>query len=77
MRAIDTLHLGRRRWICCWQVGEVLIDPGPTLALEHVLERRHCRRCFIECDVRFTEEELEVDRAAHVEELAAFGKRLE
>ncbi len=37
MRAIDTLHLGRRRWICCWQVGEVLIDPGPTLALEHVL----------------------------------------
>jgi glyoxylase-like metal-dependent hydrolase (beta-lactamase superfamily II) len=37
MRAIDTLHLGRRRWICCWQVGEVLIDPGPTLSLEHVL----------------------------------------
>jgi glyoxylase-like metal-dependent hydrolase (beta-lactamase superfamily II) len=37
MRAIDTQHLGRRRWICCWQVGDVLIDPGPTLALEHVL----------------------------------------
>jgi glyoxylase-like metal-dependent hydrolase (beta-lactamase superfamily II) len=37
MRAIDTLHLGRRRWICCWQVGEVLVDPGPTLSLEHVL----------------------------------------
>jgi glyoxylase-like metal-dependent hydrolase (beta-lactamase superfamily II) len=37
MRAIDTLHLGRSRWICCWQVGEVLIDPGPALALEHVL----------------------------------------
>ena len=37
MRAIDTLHLGRRRWICCWQVGQVLIDPGPTLSLEHVL----------------------------------------
>ncbi len=37
MRAIDTLHLGRRRWICCWQVGQVLIDPGPTLSLERVL----------------------------------------
>lgn len=38
MRAVDTLHLGRRRWICCWQVGEVLIDPGPTLSVEHVLD---------------------------------------
>lgn len=38
MRAIDTLHLGRRRWICCWQVGEVLIDPGPTLSLDTVLD---------------------------------------
>ncbi len=37
MRAIDTLHLGRRRWICCWQVGPVLIDPGPTGSLEQVL----------------------------------------
>jgi glyoxylase-like metal-dependent hydrolase (beta-lactamase superfamily II) len=38
MRAIDTLHLGRRRWICCWQVGEVLVDPGPTLSIDTVLE---------------------------------------
>jgi glyoxylase-like metal-dependent hydrolase (beta-lactamase superfamily II) len=37
MRAIDTLHLGRRRWICSWQVGQVLVDPGPTLSLDHVL----------------------------------------
>jgi len=37
MRAIDTLHLGRRHWICCWQVGQVLVDPGPTLSLEHLL----------------------------------------
>lgn len=37
MRAIDTLHLGRRHWICCWQVGEVLVDPGPTRSLERVL----------------------------------------
>lgn len=37
MRPIDTLHLGRRRWICCWQVGQVLVDPGPTLSLDRVL----------------------------------------
>ena len=37
MRAIDTLHLGRRRWICAWQVGSVLVDPGPTRSLETVL----------------------------------------
>lgn len=37
MRAIDTNHLGRQRWICCWQVGEVLVDPGPTLSLDRVL----------------------------------------
>lgn len=37
MRAIDTLHLGRRRWICCWQVGQVLVDPGPTRSLDRVL----------------------------------------
>lgn len=37
MQAIDTLHLGRRRWICCWRVGQVLVDPGPSLALPSVL----------------------------------------
>ena len=28
-RAIDLLHLDRERVICCWQVGDVLVDPGP------------------------------------------------
>jgi glyoxylase-like metal-dependent hydrolase (beta-lactamase superfamily II) len=37
MRAIDTLHLGQKRAVCCWQVGEVLVDPGPTVALDNVL----------------------------------------
>jgi glyoxylase-like metal-dependent hydrolase (beta-lactamase superfamily II) len=37
MRAIDTLHLGRARAICCWQVGEALVDPGPTNSLPTVL----------------------------------------
>ena len=37
-RARDRLmHLGRERVIGCWQVGDVLIDPGPTLV--------PCRRC--------------------------------
>lgn len=29
VRAIDVRHLGRERVICCWQVHDVLIDPGP------------------------------------------------
>src|SRR5437762_12535374 len=29
MRAIDVNHLGRPKVICCWQVGDVLVDPGP------------------------------------------------
>ena len=29
MRLIDVHHLGRDRVIGCWQVGDVLIDPGP------------------------------------------------
>lgn len=38
MRAIDTLHLGRRHAVCCWQVGDVLVDPGPTEAVQNVLD---------------------------------------
>jgi glyoxylase-like metal-dependent hydrolase (beta-lactamase superfamily II) len=30
MRLIDLRHLGRRRVIGCWQVGDVLVDPGPA-----------------------------------------------
>jgi glyoxylase-like metal-dependent hydrolase (beta-lactamase superfamily II) len=33
MRLIDLNHLGRERVIGCWQVGEVLIDPGPGSCL--------------------------------------------
>jgi glyoxylase-like metal-dependent hydrolase (beta-lactamase superfamily II) len=29
MRAIDLRHLGREKVICCWQVGDVIVDPGP------------------------------------------------
>jgi glyoxylase-like metal-dependent hydrolase (beta-lactamase superfamily II) len=39
MRAIDLLHLGRPRVICCWQVGDVLIDPGPGSCLPTLLEQ--------------------------------------
>jgi glyoxylase-like metal-dependent hydrolase (beta-lactamase superfamily II) len=34
---IDVLQLGRERVICCWQVGDVLIDPGPASRLETLL----------------------------------------
>jgi len=37
MRVIDCLHLGRERVIGCWQVGEVLIDPGPGSCLATLL----------------------------------------
>lgn len=33
MREIDVRHLGRERVICCWQVGDVLVDPGPEASL--------------------------------------------
>jgi glyoxylase-like metal-dependent hydrolase (beta-lactamase superfamily II) len=38
MRLIDCLHLGRPRVIGCWQVDDVLIDPGPSSCLPAVLE---------------------------------------
>jgi glyoxylase-like metal-dependent hydrolase (beta-lactamase superfamily II)/cell division septum initiation protein DivIVA len=38
MRAIDCLHLGNERVICCWQVGDVLIDPGPSSCLPTLLD---------------------------------------
>jgi glyoxylase-like metal-dependent hydrolase (beta-lactamase superfamily II) len=37
-RPIDVLHLGRDRVICCWHVGDVLVDPGPTSSVDTVLE---------------------------------------
>ncbi|MDX6669200.1 MAG: hypothetical protein QOK04_2580 [Solirubrobacteraceae bacterium] len=37
MRAIDVMHLGRDRVICCWQVGDVLIDPGPATCVPRLL----------------------------------------
>lgn len=38
MRVIDLRHLGRPRVIGCWQVGDVLIDPGPSSCLPTLLE---------------------------------------
>ena len=37
MRLIDVEHLGRERVICCWQVDDVLVDPGPESSVETVL----------------------------------------
>jgi glyoxylase-like metal-dependent hydrolase (beta-lactamase superfamily II) len=38
MRPIDVRFLGLERVICCWQVGDVLVDPGPEPSLGAILE---------------------------------------
>jgi len=38
MRELDTLHRGRQRAICCFAIGDVLVDPGPTSSLQNVLD---------------------------------------
>ncbi len=37
MRVIDLLHVGQERVIGCWQVGDVLVDPGPSSCLDRLL----------------------------------------
>jgi glyoxylase-like metal-dependent hydrolase (beta-lactamase superfamily II)/F0F1-type ATP synthase membrane subunit b/b' len=37
-RLIDLFHVGRDRVIGCWQLGNILIDPGPASCLETLLE---------------------------------------
>jgi glyoxylase-like metal-dependent hydrolase (beta-lactamase superfamily II) len=37
VRLIDVMHLGHERVIGCWQVGDVLVDPGPTSCLPTLL----------------------------------------
>ncbi len=38
MRIVDLMHLGRPRVIGCWQVDDVLIDPGPSSCLPTLME---------------------------------------
>jgi glyoxylase-like metal-dependent hydrolase (beta-lactamase superfamily II) len=38
MRAIDVVHKGREKVICCWEVDGVLIDPGPGISEGTLLE---------------------------------------
>jgi glyoxylase-like metal-dependent hydrolase (beta-lactamase superfamily II) len=37
-RPIDVCHLGRDRVISCWQVGDILIDPGPESSMATLLD---------------------------------------
>ena len=37
-RLIDLFHVGRGRVIGCWQLGNILIDPGPASCLDRLLE---------------------------------------
>jgi glyoxylase-like metal-dependent hydrolase (beta-lactamase superfamily II) len=38
LQIIDLMHVGVPRVIGCWQVGDVLIDPGPSTGLPALLE---------------------------------------
>jgi glyoxylase-like metal-dependent hydrolase (beta-lactamase superfamily II) len=38
MRPIDVHHLGQEHVICCWQVDDVLVDPGPESSLDTLLD---------------------------------------
>jgi glyoxylase-like metal-dependent hydrolase (beta-lactamase superfamily II) len=38
LRVIDLMHVGVPRVIGCWQVGDVLVDPGPSTGLNALLE---------------------------------------
>jgi glyoxylase-like metal-dependent hydrolase (beta-lactamase superfamily II) len=38
VRLIDVEHLGNQRVIGCWEVGGVLIDPGPTSSLAALVD---------------------------------------
>jgi glyoxylase-like metal-dependent hydrolase (beta-lactamase superfamily II) len=38
VREIDVRHLGNERVICCWQVGDVLVDPGPESTLPTLMD---------------------------------------
>jgi glyoxylase-like metal-dependent hydrolase (beta-lactamase superfamily II) len=44
VRVIDLMHLGRERVIGCWQVDDVLIDPGPSSCLPTLLAALGDRR---------------------------------
>jgi glyoxylase-like metal-dependent hydrolase (beta-lactamase superfamily II) len=44
VRVIDLMHLGRARVIGCWEVGDVLIDPGPSSCLPTLLDQLGDRR---------------------------------
>jgi glyoxylase-like metal-dependent hydrolase (beta-lactamase superfamily II) len=37
-RAIDVMHLGRDRVICAYDVGGVIVDPGPASSVETLLD---------------------------------------
>jgi glyoxylase-like metal-dependent hydrolase (beta-lactamase superfamily II) len=38
VREIDVHHLGNERVICCWQAGDVLVDPGPESTLSTLMD---------------------------------------
>jgi glyoxylase-like metal-dependent hydrolase (beta-lactamase superfamily II) len=39
VRLIDVRHLGREKVIGCWEVGGILVDPGPESSLGRLIEQ--------------------------------------
>lgn len=31
LEPIDLLHLGREKVLCCWRLGDLIVDPGPSV----------------------------------------------
>jgi glyoxylase-like metal-dependent hydrolase (beta-lactamase superfamily II) len=44
VRAIDLMHLGHDRVICCYAAGDLLVDPGPASCLQALLQALEGRR---------------------------------
>jgi len=34
LEPIDLLHLGREKVLCCWRLGDLIVDPGPSVCGE-------------------------------------------
>ena len=56
MRAIDVVHKGQEKVICCWEVDGVLIDPGPGISEDDAAGgagRASCPRALLLTHIHF------------------------
>ena len=38
LEPIDLLHLGREKVLCCWRLGDLIVDPGPSVCGDTLVE---------------------------------------